>query len=163
MIATITPRAEMVRNWQRDAPPPRPANTGPPPRALNLQNVLDLGNLTFFTFRGRAYGIPPLAWRQAELLLDCWLEIQRCGAMVNRENFQPYFRCMQKLQDLIWANCQPDRRWDRLLRWIGFYRNPFRKATEGELAQLAVFFLGRRMIGLPVPEPADYLRVEGTS
>lgn len=143
MRATIVPRAEMVRNWQRVAPPPDPVS-GPSPRALNLDTVLDLGNIVFFTFRGRAYGIPPLAWRDGERLLDCWLEAQEIGMQLERNTLRQYYRCIANLQRLLWKNTRPTGPFRRLLRFLHLHRNPFRDATEGELAELAVFLLGRR-------------------
>ena len=145
-------RDEMKARWAR-VQRPRPKPT-PPPRPLNLSQVLDLGNTVFFTFRGRAYGIPPLAWRQGEAILDAWLEAREMGDLDHREKTGPYFRIIARLQKLLWKNCRPVGRIRRFLKWIGLHPNPFRKATEGELAELAVFMLGRRMRWSgPAPSP----------
>ena len=37
----------------------RPA-AQPSPRPRNVEPVLSIGEMTFFQFRGRAYGVPPL-------------------------------------------------------------------------------------------------------
>jgi len=151
MRATITPREEMVQNWQDSAPPVAPVS-GPPPRALNLNHVMDLGNTVFFIFRGRAFGIPPLAWREGEKILDVWLEAQSFGGALERENLRAYYGCIKRLQKLTWKNCRPSGPIRRFLRLLHLHPNPFRRATEGELAELAVFMLGRRMRGTdPAP------------
>ena len=157
MHARVTSRERMAENWRRVAPPPDPV-TQPTPRALNLDAILDLGNIVFFTFRGRAYGIPPLAWRDGERLLDAWLEAKELGAQLERKTLRPYFRCIQRLQQLLWKSTRPTGPVRRLLRFAHLHRNPFRDATEGELAELAVFMLGLRMRSagrLPMTGEAD--------
>ena len=157
MIATITTREQMVRAWERErVAPPTAASAGPLPRALNLDHVMDLGNSIFFLFRGRAYGIPPLAWREGERILDTWLEAKTYGASLERKNLPAYYACFKKLQRLLWKNCKPTGPVRRLLNRLHLHRNPFRLATEGEIAELAVFMLGRRMRSIvpPVPVPA---------
>jgi len=157
MIATITTREQMVQAWERKrVAPPTAKSAGPLPRALNLDHVMDLGNTIFFIFRGRAYGIPPLAWREGERILDTWLEAKTYGASLERKNLPAYYACFQKLQRLLWKNCKPTGPVRRLLNRLHLHRNPFRLATEGEIAELAVFMLGRRMRSIepPVPAPA---------
>ena len=161
MIATITTREQMVQAWERvrDAPP-TPPSSGPLPRALNLDHVMDLGNSIFFIFRGRAYGIPPLAWKKGEKILDTWLEAKNLGAIDSRDKIRPYFRAIRELQRLLWKNCRPTGPMRRLLYRLHLHRNPFRRATEGEIAELAVFTLGRRMrstdqpVSIPAPDPS---------
>jgi len=149
MRATITPRKEMSENWakvqRRDAPPVGPASQALP-RALNLDTVLDLGNMVFFMFRGRAYGIPPLAWREGERILDAWLEAKAHGTL-DLGNLDGYFRVIERLQRLLWRNLRPTGPVRRLLYFLRLHRNPFLDATEGEITTLALFMLGRRMSG----------------
>ena len=161
MKLTVIAREEMDRNWERlaVAPPPAPVS-GPPLRALNLEHVMDLGNRIYFTFRGRAYGIPPLAWREGERILDAWLEAKAFGDALKREDLPAYYACIRKLQRLVWRNCRPTGPIRRLLRFLHLHRNPFRRATEGEIAELAVFMLARRMKSPEarlVPEPSPVL------
>jgi hypothetical protein len=149
-------RDEMRERWARldKDREPEPAET--PPRPLNLRHILDLGNVVYFTFRGRAYGIPPLAWRDGEELLDCWLELRELGAVDSREKLGPYFHGMRRLQRLLWRSCRPTGLFRRILYRLRLHANPFRRATEGEIAQLAVFLLGRRMTGLlRTPDETD--------
>jgi hypothetical protein len=132
----------------------------PPPRPLNLAHVLDLGNTVFFYFQGRAYGIPPLPWQQGEAILDAWLEARELGQIDSREKAGPYFRVIARLQKLLWKNCRPVGRFRRLLKRLGLHPNPFRRATEGELAELAVFILGLRMRSSG-PEPRTAAAAQG--
>lgn len=147
MRATITPRAEMEEASRRRAAPPVEV-TAPSslPRALNLGTVLDLGNRVYFMFRGRAYGIPPLAWREGEKILDAWMEAKGYGDLTP-DNLSAYFSVIKRLQSLLWRNCVPSGPVRRLLHWMGLHRNPFRKATEKEIGELATFMLGRRTSG----------------
>lgn len=155
MRATITPREEMARNWGAEpAPVPSTGDASSTSRALNLEHILDLGNIIFFHFRGRAYGIPPLPWREGEKILAAWQEAKSHGPTLDRESLTPYFQAIEKLQGLLWRNCRPVGRVRRLLRWLGLHPNPFRIATEGEIGELALFMLGRRMsraVRLPTP------------
>lgn len=139
-------------------PKVRPKSENPPSRALNLGAVLELGDTTYFPFRGRAYGIPPLPWRAGEVILDIWLEIQSFKDL-NRQNLPQYFSCICRLQRQIWRNVRPRGRIARLLYHVGLLRNPFWRATEAELIELALFLLQRRT-STPVqgPRPARRTR-----
>jgi hypothetical protein len=138
---------EIKARWARVARKPAPKPAEPAPRPLNMNHILDLGNVVYFTFRGRAYGIPPLAWRDGEALLDAWLEARSFGDIDNRDKMRGYFRAIRRIQRLVWKGCRPTGPFRRLLRLLHLHANPFRRATEGELAELAVFMLGRRTIG----------------
>lgn len=145
MIATRKTREEMVEAWQRYRQPAERRPAEPAPRALNLDAVLDLGNMVFFTFRGRAYGIPPLAWRTGERLLDAVLELEGLGSQISRDSIHAYYGCVRRLQDTLWRASRPVGPVRRLLRLLRLHRNPYRQATEAEVMQLAYFFLTRRM------------------
>ena len=164
MKVAVLSREQMVQNWERvRVAPPTPSDSGPLPRALNLQNVMDLGNMVFFTFRGRAFGIPPLAWREGERLLDLWLQAKEFGAIDEREKIRPYFRVIRKLRKLIWRNCVPTGPTRRLLNFLHLHRNPFRAATEGEIVEIALFILGRRMrSSAPAPDTETPAQSPGT-
>jgi hypothetical protein len=162
MQATHISREQMVENWKRKeiAPPPTPVSR-PLPRPLNLDHVMDLGNTIYFTFRGRAFGIPPLAWREGERILDVWQTALTFTDLTEPASRKGYYACIRRLQRLVWRNCRPSGPFRRLLRWLHLHRNPFKRATEGEIAELAVFILGRRMKNpalapetqVPNPEP----------
>lgn len=141
MTIRYTPREEVKRRWATKRPAPKKEA---PPRPLNLRHVLDLGELVYFTFRGRPYGIPPLAWREGERILDAYLELEAFQESLGRDDLPRYYDAMGRLQDALWATCRPVSRVRRLARWVGLAGNPFRRATERELVELALFILGRR-------------------
>lgn len=116
------------------------------PRALrNLRPVLELGNTTYVTFRGRAYGVPPLPWRDGQRLMALWIQALQFPGPLTAETHPKYYAIIQQLPALLWSLCRPVGLLPRLARRLGLHRNPFRQATEQELAELASLFLQRRM------------------
>lgn len=137
---------------RRGAPAP---SSGPAP--LNTQAVLDLGNLVFFTFRGRAYGIPPLGWREGMRLTLLWTEALRYPTPLTPESAPSYYAVVEQLPPLLWSLVRPVGRIRRALKRFRLLRNPFFAASEGELVELAAFFLTRRgtsTIG-PLADPTN--------
>jgi hypothetical protein len=123
----------------------RPVAREVPPRPQNVHAILDLGNLVYFEFRGRPYGVPPLPWREGEQLMDLWLEVRGYGSEITGAKVQPYFAAMRKLARLIWRNSRPCGFALRAAKRLHLLRNPFMsEANERELADIAVFFLGLR-------------------
>lgn len=118
--------------------------TGRPPRAANLGAMLDLGNTIYFPHRGRAYGVPPLPWRQGEQLINVWLEAEEYGDQITRETSAPYYRCIALLAKLIWKNTYPTPLWRRIAKALHLSRNVFLDATEREVSDIALFLLERR-------------------
>ena len=150
LVVDRTPREDMERAWARHREQQTrgretPAAEQPPPRPRNLRAILDLGTMTYFTFRGRSYGVPPLPWRLGERILDAWLEVCSHGEQLQKEDLPAYYAALDRMVEAMWEATRPPGRWRRWLKRLGLARNPYRDATEGELAELAVFFLGRRM------------------
>lgn len=139
--AVVEARWEATRAQARKALSPQSS----PPRPTNVRAILDLGTLTYYTFRGKMYGVPPLPWRQGELLLDTWLELQSYGDNITKANIKKYYACIGKLANLIWKNTRVIGRVPRVLKRLHLFKNPFEKANDMELAEIAVFYLGRRM------------------
>lgn len=115
------------------------------PRPVNVQQVLDLGGIVFFHWRGRSFGVPPLPWKAGAQLLDAFLTAQNLGPSIGPESAPSYYRACQKMAALMWRNCRPTGMLPRAIKALGLARNPFRNASERELADLTVFFLGCRM------------------
>lgn len=118
----------------------------PQPRPNNVRAILDLGTLLYFQWRGRNFGVPPLPWKDGAELLDAYLEAKSSGDVLTRETAREYYCSLHKMSKIMWKNTRTVGKLNRTLRRFGIVRNPYRKATEGELAELAVFFLGRRTI-----------------
>lgn len=154
IVFQAIPREQMDANHARQ----RPAEAAAPrPQARNGQAVLDLGNTLYFTFRGRAYGIPPLGWRAGQELLLLWVEASHFPSPLTPESGPRYFAILRQFPRLLWRNCFPASRLLRVLRRVGLLRNPFLKATERELVESAGFFLPRRLSSSiharPAPAP----------
>jgi len=145
----IVPPEVVEANWARyRAKQPRPRVTAP--KLLNVQQVLDLGNLVFFTFRGRAYGVPPLPYKAGLRFADVSADLKRLqGELIQgqltRDAIAEYRQILAALPGLMWRHARPVGRARRLLRVVGLLRNPFEEASEKEFGELLDFFLSRRM------------------
>lgn len=155
LIKPFTP-AEMAAKHaaRRIARPQRAA-----PVLANRKAVLDLGNTLFVTFQGRAYGVPPLPWREGQELWLLWQDLMKCRTLTIADSAVPYFHALSKFPDLLWRHMHPVGIRLRLLWRLGLHRNPLRKATEAELIELIPFVLSRRMTSSvgPMPTAADQL------
>ena len=157
LTATPTPRAVMDARWSARREALHDArSTQPAPRPNNVRAVLDLGNMVYFEFRGRAYGVPPLPYHDGERMLDVWLTVRNYGDQITDETFVPYFRGLRALTKLMWRNSRPCTPGRRALKFLGLARNPYRGANETEIAQMVLFFLGLRtkLTGSFRPGPA---------
>lgn len=122
-----------------------------PPTAARLRNVepvLSLGETTYFQFRGRAYGVPPLPWKAGQRLLQVQTATLSAAGQValtgDKEAERLYFKGLARIQSILWAYCRPVGRTRRVLRFLRVLRNPFRGATEKELLDHTDFFLQGR-------------------
>jgi hypothetical protein len=136
------------------------------PRARNLEAIFALDQATFFAFRGRPFGVPPLPWQVGEKLLDLFTRAGDAAARMargaadgraDRDAMREYFDAVSALPPIIWANSYPASRPLRFLRRLGLMRNPFATATDREIMEIADFFLSRRMKSgvqfSPTPSP----------
>jgi len=154
MLLAPMDRAQMDANHLKRRRALAPARA-PSHRIRNVGPVLDLGNTVFFTFRGRAFGVPPVPYQVGRAISAIWTEAVALGAVISEDKTPRYYELIASLPPLIWANSYPVGRWRRLRRRLGLFRNPFRKATEAELVDLAGFFRSRRMTsGVQFPPAA---------
>lgn len=138
----------------------------------NLQPILELGETTFFQFRGRAYGVPPLPWQAGQRLLDAYLRAVTAAAALalaptDTGQRSAYYAALAELPPLLWRHtAMPGRLW-RLAQRLGLLKNPFAGASEADLLSIADFFLQRRtrLSGPPRPALTDprLLRARQTS
>lgn len=140
-------RPDMEKNHARAASQRKKLTDANPgvQRPFNVEVVLDLGNIVFFHFRGRAYGMPPLPWREGQKLLAAFLDARSIPPILTPETAPAYYKALAKMPHIIWRNCFPASKFMRVLRWLGLAKNPFRYATEQEIMEYAAFFLARRM------------------
>ena len=156
-MTTFAPakRADMERRAAEVTVARRAASTGAPktPRSKNVAAILTLSNATFFAFRGRPFGVPPLPWREGERLLELQTRAQDAAAAVVQgathgkayaDARRDYFAAMDGLARHLWKLSRPVGRIPRAMRALGIHRNPFLAATEGELREITSFFLTRR-------------------
>lgn len=150
----------------RRAASPVPAKA----RAKNLAIALTLDQATFFAFRGRPFGVPPLPWEVGERLLDLYTRAADAAAdmaraagdrEVARDAMAEYFAAIREMPAILWAHCYPASRPLRMLRRLRLLRNPFASATDREIMEIADFFLSRRTRSgvqfspaTPIPGPA---------
>jgi hypothetical protein len=118
--------------------------TQPPPAPRNVREVLDLGTTVYVSFRGRAYGVPPLPWREGQRLLAAWNEAVRMPALISPTDRSNYTRVMGDITATLWRNTRPVGLFWRVLKRLGLLRNPFASASDSELAELLGFFLASR-------------------
>jgi len=136
------------------ASPAQAMAESPRPRPNNVRAILDLGTLIYFQWRGRSFGVPPVPWKKGAQLLDAYLDARSYGETLTKDTSQGYYAALGRMSKIMWQCSRPVGRVLRFFRLIRLYRNPYRNATEGELAELAVFFLGRRMSATGVRVPA---------
>jgi len=127
-------------------------------RLANVDVVLDLGDTCYITFRGRAFGVPPVAWRVGQKILAQRMAATTAAGngILTAQTTGPYYEALGRLAQTLWRHARPTGRMRRMAKRLGLLRNPFQEATEGELVQLADFFLGRRMtstVTVPMGSP----------
>lgn len=94
--------------------------------------------------------MPPLPWQAGAALTDVHvsaveaMEVLASNAR-DRDAIAKYYAALRQMPGLLWANCHPVGKFARVLKWIGLARNPFRRASDGELLEFSDFFLARRM------------------
>lgn len=150
-------QAARVRRAQRSAAA-APAGSAAAPRR-NLQPILELGDTTYFQFRGRAYGVPPLPWKAGQRLMDAYLRAIAAAEALGRnptdaEQRMGYYRALAEISPLLWAHCRVAGWHWQLMRRLRLLRNPFQRASEAQLLEIADFFLQRRMKSHAPPRPA---------
>lgn len=142
---------------RRHRRPASPAAESPVERPRNVEPILSIGDASYFHFRGRAFGVPPLPWKAGQRITDA--QARAIGAMATLSSDPTslpiradYYKALGQLAPLLWRHCRPVGKLRRFLRFIGLHRNPFANATDRELLELADFFSSRRMrSGVPAP------------
>lgn len=128
----------------------------PPTQIRNARMVLDFGSTLFFSFQGRAYGIPPLPYKVGQQLMLLTSTAAAFGTLTP-ETMPQYDALIRQLPALLWRQTRVVGRVRQGLRRMGLLRNPFLRATEKELVDLATFFQTSRMRSSvqPLAAPSD--------
>jgi hypothetical protein len=121
-----------------------------PPTVRNLEPVLSLGALRYFTLRGKVYAVPPVSFKLGQRVLD--LRIKAISAALSLQNPSTstkekqveYYKTLQRLSSIMGRNAyRVGGQW-KILRALRLTRNPFSATTEEELMEIADFFLQGR-------------------
>lgn len=123
------------------------------PQVVNIPVLLEMGDTVYIHFAGKPFGIPPVAWRVGQRLLDLRMRAMAASGdgILTRATAPIWYDHLGHLSALMWRHTRPVGRTRlgsfvlRFLKLVGGMRNPYRKATEAELVALTDFFLQRRM------------------
>lgn len=143
------------RAAQRAAAPPRPgAKKAPevsePASQRNVEQVLAIGSVRYITFRDRPYCIPPVPFKTGQRVLTLYtrvLSLARKVALTGKADAMDEFYEMNALlARAMWSHVRPVGKVRKFLWHAGLSRNPFLRASEGELKAVTDFFLRARMM-----------------
>lgn len=135
---------------------------GTPKPPANIDAVLALGEVEYFQFRGHTYRIAPLSYKAAQRLValqseaHSYAERAHADGPMRAEHWQAqadYFQTIGRVADLLWSLTVPVGWVRRLGKATRILANPFRRATEEEVLQVANFFHARRTKSYVRPQP----------
>lgn len=155
-FSPVQPDEMLRRHAKARARPAAATKTSAPiDRARNLEPILSLGDLDYVHFRGRAYGVPPLPWKEGQRISNAQARAINAITLLSQKPTDDktraeYYKALGQLPDLLWRNCRPTgyfrRAWaNGLFRFLRLAANPFDGATDRELLELTDFFSSRRM------------------
>jgi hypothetical protein len=132
------PRAEVEAYWRERAM----SEARPTRETRNAAPVLFLTDPVRVPFRGAVYQIPPIPYTVGLQAVELQTQILKCG---EANDFDGFRNLLGEAVKIIRANVKPWKAggWTRIKWALGW--NPFRRATEMELAELLAGFLMRRM------------------
>lgn len=129
--------------------PTRAVPASPAPKQRNVEQVLSLGAVRFFTFRGRTYRIPPVPYKLGQKVLHLHTDILADARLVamtgERKSADAFYRKMDRLAKVLWTHIRPLGKMRRFFWRMGLMTNPFRGASEEEIREITDFFLQGRM------------------
>lgn len=122
------------------------------PRTKNVEAILSLGSVRYFTFRGTVYGVPPVPFKVGEQILDLHVQVLTLArtivttktSQISAESSKEYFKALSRLSSVLWKNMRPIGKVRKFIWRIGGMRNPLRGATEMEVKDITDFFLQGR-------------------
>jgi hypothetical protein len=121
----------------------------PTTQQRNVESVLFLGDVRYISFRHRTYRIPPVPFKQGELVLDSHVKILEFARKValtgDADASKQFYRQMSQHVVLLWQHIRPMGKVKRLCWRLGLLPNPFRHASEKEVTAITDFFLQGRM------------------
>jgi len=144
IVARRTPPSEMAARHNRVAAAMAAEEREARPRVANVRAALEAWNPRPLVYRGRRIPARPIAWDDGMRLLEAAGELERWGAE-GGQDLWALRTLYRQVVDLCWVALRP--RW--MPRWAQRLRpNPFRRATEAELAEILGFAARCRTISL---------------
>lgn len=113
-------------------------------RSQNFAPVFAIGDIEFYHFRGRRYGVAALPYKVGLELLELWTEARDLGEKMTHAEARRYGQIIARMVRLMWPRMRLIGPGRRMLRRLGLWRSPFTEATEAEIVDLAHRFLTRR-------------------
>lgn len=149
-------RAAKWRAYRRTERQRRNATRKASAAPRNVAAVLSLDEVEFITFRGRAYGVPPVPLAVAVPLTDHYVRaleamgrLEDTDARTRADALAAFHAHLSPLPALFWRAVRVPyggSRWKRFWRILRRpVRNPFRAASPGDLLALAALFSRHRM------------------
>lgn len=121
-----------------------------PAEQRNVEAVLAIGSVRYFTYRNHLFAIPPVPFKLGQKVMSLYIrtladtkEVIRTG---NEEATKSYYRQLESLSRALWSHVKPTGHVRRSLKWMRISRNVFRDASEKELLDITNFFLKGRMM-----------------
>lgn len=147
------PAGEVAQRHRAKEAPPRQGTRGTVPQRRpeqkNVEQVLAIGAVRYITFHDRTFRIPPVPFRLGQRVLQVYVqsnEHARAVALSGKKEYtDKFYQDLELLAKLMWQHIRPVGKIRRFFWRIGLMRNPFRKASEGEMRAICDFFLQDRM------------------
>lgn len=119
------------------------------PQQRNVEAVLSLGDVRYFSYRNRAYRVPPVPFKLGQRVLDSHTKVLAYARQVvetgKKDSMDAFYRQMAVHVGLLWKHIRPTGKVRRAMWHMGLMRNPFRSASEAEVKEVTDFFLQGRM------------------
>ena len=113
----------------------------PRPAVKNRPALVYLTDPLRVPFRGRLYELPPVGFRDGERIMEIQERLEDTDHSARKGRRALFEEAAALIRRLV----TPDRGWLLRLRWrLRLVRNPFRQATEVEIAELLGFLAACR-------------------
>lgn len=140
------PRA--AKRSPKASAPPRMADE-PVSKQRNVEPILSLGDVRYFSYRHGVYRVPPVPFKLGQRVLDSHVKVLAHAKQVamtgDMAPTKAYYAELARLARLLWTHIRPTGKFRRLLWRLGLLRNPFAVASEAEMKAVTSFFLQGRM------------------
>jgi hypothetical protein len=145
-MALLPLEAEVLEQSQADLKKSLLGSAVPMANVGNLASLLEVTEFEWPKDSGNIYSVPRVPFPVGVQLEDLFIRINEAKNHPGALALLPvYERQLVEVVDIIWNSIVPKSWFARLKRRIGFSKNPLRRASDAEVADLLGFFLARRM------------------